>query len=284
MPEPREILVIGATGTQGRAVVRHLLRAGMRVRGLTRRPTSATAKRLAEAGATLCSGNLDQAASVEAAMRGVSGVYLVTEFFKNGIPAEIRQGRLVADLCARLRVAHLVHASVNGADRDSGVPHFESKGAIERHIRALGLPATVLRPAIFMEDLTEAQYVPPASWGMMPKLVGPDRPVKWIAVDDIGAAAAAVFARPEEFLGGTIPLVGDVRSMAEARALFAQVRGRRPFALPMPTALFRRLVGEELVLMWRWLATETMEGDPKQTRLLVPEVKDMAMWLREKAR
>jgi uncharacterized protein YbjT (DUF2867 family) len=212
-------------------------------------------------------------------MRGVHGVYLVTEFFQNGIPAEIRQGRLVADLCARLGVAHLVHASVNGADRNSGVPHFESKGAIERHIRDLGLPATVLRPAMFMEDLTEAQYVPPATWGMMPKLVGPDRPVKWIAVDDIGAAAAAVFTRREEFLGASIPLVGDVKSMAEARELFAQVGGRRPFALPMPTALFRHLAGEELVLMWRWLATATMEGDPTQTRLLVPELKDMATWL-----
>jgi uncharacterized protein YbjT (DUF2867 family) len=284
MPDAREILVIGATGSQGRAVVQHLLAAGMRVRGLTRRPGSAVAQRLTAAGATLCPGNLDLPASVEAAMRGVHGVYLVTEFFKNGIPAEIRQGRLVVDLCARLGVAHLVHASVNGADRDSGVPHFESKGVIERHIRTLGLPATVLRPAIFMEDLTEAQYVPPASWGMMPKLVGPDRPVKWIAVDDIGAAAATVFTRREEFLGRSIPLVGDVRSMADARALFTRVRGRRPFALPMPTALFRRLVGEELVLMWRWLATETMDGDPTLTRTLVPELKDMAMWLRGRAR
>lgn len=190
----------------------------------------------------------------------------------------------MADLCARLRVAHLVHASVNGADRKSGVPHFESKGVIEHHIRMLGLPATVLRPAIFMEDLTQAQYVPPASWGMMPRLVGRDRPVKWIAVDDIGAAAAAVFTRGEEFLGRALPLVGDVRSMAEARALFVGVRGRRPFALPLPTALFRRLVGEELVLMWRWLATETMDGDPGQTRMLVPGLKDMEMWLRGRER
>jgi uncharacterized protein YbjT (DUF2867 family) len=119
---------------------------------------------------------------------------------------------------------------------------------------------------------------------MMPKLVGPDRPVKWIAVDDIGAAAAAVFTRREEFLGTSIPLVGDVRSMAEARAVFARLLGRRPFALPLPTALFRRLVSEELVLMWRWLAIETMDGDPMQTRMLVPEVKDMSAWLRARAR
>ena len=62
------------------------------------------------------------------------------------------------------------------------------------------------------------------------------------------------------------------------------MRGRRPFALPMPTALFRRLVGAELLLMWRWMSTETMDGDPATTRQLVPGLKDMATWLRGRAR
>jgi uncharacterized protein YbjT (DUF2867 family) len=277
--ESPEILVIGATGTQGRAVARHLLAGGMKVRGLTRKPTSPASSALAASGVAIHQGDLDSPGSVEAAMRGAAGVYLVTDFFKNGIAGEIRQGKIVADLCGRLGVRHLVHASVSGADRSSGVPHFESKAEIERHIRALGVPATILRPAVFMEDLTDRQYVPPASWGMMPKLVGPDRPVKWISVDDIGAAAAAVFDRRDEFVGAALPLVGDERSIRQARELFTRVLGKRPFALPMPTFLFRRLVSEDLVLMWTWLASHSMDGDAATTRALVPGVKDMATWL-----
>jgi uncharacterized protein YbjT (DUF2867 family) len=280
--DPTGILVIGVTGSQGRAVARHLLARGMSVRGLTRNPESASARALAGAGVTLVRGDLDVPASVEAAMRGVQGVYLVTEFFKNGIPGEIRQGKLVADLAARLGLPHLVHASVSGADRHSGVPHFESKGEIERHIRTLGIPATFLRPTIFMEDLTDRQYVPPASWGMMPKLVGPDRPLKWISVGDVGAAAAAVFSRREEFAGAVIPLVGDVLSMNQARDLFTRVRGRPPFAMSMPTALFRRFVSDDLVRMWTWLAAHPMDGDVATTRALVPGVRDMETWLRER--
>jgi uncharacterized protein YbjT (DUF2867 family) len=171
----RETLIVGVTGTQGRAVAHHLLAAGARVRGLTRDPSSKAARALATAGVTLFAGDLDDAASVERAMRGVDGVYLVTDFFRNGIPGEIRHGKLVADLAAKTKVGHLVHASVSGAEARTGVPHFDSKWEIEAHVRALGLPATILRPVVFMEDLTERQYVPPASWGMMPKLVGPKR-------------------------------------------------------------------------------------------------------------
>ncbi len=259
-PVSRDILVIGATGTQGRAVIRRLLEGGHKVRGLTRTPSSKGALALAARGVTLIQGDLDDRASVATAMQGADGVYLVTDFFKNGIAGEIRQGKLVADLCAELRIGHLVHASVNGADRHSGVHHFDSKGEIEAHIRSLAIPATFLRPAVFMEDLVDKQYFPPASWGMMPKLVGPDRPVKWVSVEDIGVAAATAFARRDAVFGVAVPLVGDEQSMTQARALFARVTGKKPFALPMPTFLFRRVISEDLVLMWKWLATNTMDG------------------------
>lgn len=277
---PAQILVIGATGTQGRAVSRQLLARGFAVRGLTRNPASPAAQRLAALGATPVAGDLDDATALEAAMRGVHGVYLVTEFFKNGIEGELRHGKRVAELAKRVGVRHLVHASVAGADRRSGVPHFDSKGEIEAHIRSLGIPATFLRPTIFMEDLTDKQYFPPASWGMMPKILGPDRPVKWIGVDDIGAAAAEAFTRGQALHGAAIALVGDVRSMAASRELFRRVRGKAPFALPMPTFLFRRLISEELVRMWEWLAAHEMDGDVAATRALVPDLKDMETWLR----
>ena len=68
-----------------------------------------------------------------------------------GPEGEERQGKLLASLAAEAGVQHFVYCSAGGVDRHSGVPHFESKHAIEEHIRALGLPATILRPAAFME-------------------------------------------------------------------------------------------------------------------------------------
>ena len=55
-----------------------------------------------------------------------------------------------------------------------------------------------------MEDLTEARYVPLVGWGMMTRIIGPRQPVQWIAVDDIAAAATAVFANPGSFVGETV--------------------------------------------------------------------------------
>lgn len=276
------IVVTGATGTQGGWVARALLSAGTHVRALTRKPDGAAARALAALGAEIVRGDLDDRASLERAFDGADGVYAVTDFFRNGIPAEIAHGKRMADVAGELRIPHFVFASVAGPDEATGVPHFDSKRAIERHIRGLDLPYTFVRPTIFMEDLTEKQYVPPASWGMMPKIVGPDRKIRWIAVEDLGRAAAAIFADREAFVGRAVALAGDELSIAEARELFRRVRGKAPFALPMPVWLFRRLVSAELVAMWEWLADHELVASVAETRKLVPGALDMERWYRGK--
>jgi len=276
------ILVTGATGTQGGAVARHLLKAGMTVRALTRKPDGAAAKALVALGAAIVQGDLGDRESLVRAFSGADGVYAVTDFFKNGIPAEIEQGKRMADVAKETGVGHFVLASVAFPTGTSGVPHFDSKREIERHVESLGIRYTFLRPSLFMEDLTEKKYVPPGTWGMTPKLVGRDRPIRWIAIDDVGAAAARVFADPEAFAGRAVSLAGDELSIAQARELFRKTDGKAPLALPMPTWLFRRLVSEDLVLMWQWLATHDFDSSVAETKLLLPGVRDMATWLREK--
>jgi hypothetical protein len=117
---------------------------------------------------------------------------------------------------------------------------------------------------------------------MVRKLVGADRPIFWVSVEDIGAVAAAVFDDRERFLGQRLPLAGDRRSIDEARRVFEEVDGKRPFAMAMPTWLFRRFVSKELVLMWQWLAREEFDADVDATRRILPNARDMAAWLREK--
>lgn len=280
----KTIVVTGITGSQGGATARALLRRGAKVRGLTRKPDSPRARALSALGVEMVRGDLDDATSLEHAFDGADGVYGVTDFFKNGIDAEIAHGKRIADVCKKMGVPHLVYASVASADRATGVPHFASKWAIEQHIRAIGQPATMLCPTLFMEDLTEKQYVPPANWGMLRKLVGADRPIFWVSVDDIGAVAAAIFYHRERFLGQRVPLAGDRRSIDEARCVFEEIDGKAPFAMAMPAWLFRRLVSRELVLMWEWLARDEFDADVEATRRTLPEIRDMASWLREKRR
>ncbi len=278
----KTIVITGATGSQGGATARALVRAGARVRGLTRNTDTPKAKALAALGVELVRGDLDDPASLASAFEGADGVYGVTDFFTNGIAGEITHGKRIADVAKEKKVPHLVFASVASADRAPSIPHFASKVEIEKHIAAIGQPATILGPTIFMEDLTEKKYVPPANWGMFRKIVGPDRPIHWIGVDDIGAIAAKVFFDRERFVGKKLAIATDRRSITEARSVFEAVDGKRPFAFAMPTWMFSRLVSDDLVKMWTWMASHEFDADVEATRKLLPEARDMTAWLRAK--
>ena len=141
------ILVAGATGRQGSAVVRHLRPKGWRLRALTRNPGSPAAQDLARQGIEIVQGDLEEPESLERATEGVYGVYSVQDFWAVGAKREVMQGRNLADAAKKAAVQHFVYSSVGGAERHSGIDHWESKWEIEQHIRNIGLPATVLRPA-----------------------------------------------------------------------------------------------------------------------------------------
>jgi uncharacterized protein YbjT (DUF2867 family) len=147
MTVERVVLVIGATGNQGGATVQHLLDNGHRVRALVRDPGTAAAQRLREQGVHLLRGDMEDAGSLRAAMHDVQGVFSVQALaYEPTLATEVRQGKLVADVAAQLRIQHLVYSSVGGAERHTGIDHFESKAEIERHLRKVGVPATILRP------------------------------------------------------------------------------------------------------------------------------------------
>lgn len=274
------LAITGITGTQGGAVARELLRRGWRVRGLTRRPRSRAALRLAAAGVEIVGGDMGDPSALDALLRRASAVYCVTDFFRNGVDRAAAHGKLVAERAARARVSHFVFASIASADQRTGLHKFESKGEVERYIRALGLPATLLRPTLFMQDLTDARYAPPFNWGMISRVVGEHRPLPWIAVEDIALVTAKVLLEPRRYVGTDVPLTGDVLSIAEARATFVRVTGRRPLSLSIPNWLFARLVHPALAEMWQWLAEHAWGCPVERTREHHQEVRSLESWLR----
>jgi uncharacterized protein YbjT (DUF2867 family) len=279
----RLVAVTGATGRQGGAVAASLLADGWRVRAITRKPDGKPARRLADQGAEVVGADMADRAALVRAFTGAYGVFSVQNPMISGLEGEIAQGRNVGDAALEAGVRHLVYGSGGVGLAGTGVGSWESKLVIQAHLESLGLPLTVLRPNAFMELMTDRAYFPAAStWHVMPKLTGPDMPVSWISVEDLGAIAARAFAHPDRFVGADLKLTADVASNAECRAIWHSVKGRRPPHFPMPVWLFERIVGTDLTTMWRWLRTANLQFDPGPTRELLPTAMTVAEWLRRR--
>src|SRR5439155_4650288 len=203
------VLVTGATGRQGGAVIRRMLPKGWKLRALTRHPANAAAQDLARQGIEVVQGDLEDPTSLERALRGAYGVYSVQDFWAVGATREVEQGKQLADAAKKASVAHFVYSSVGGAERNSGIDHWQSKWEIENHIRQLGLPATILRPVAFMENYYIDQVEISILKGKLLDPIRADKPYQTIAIDDIGAFAALAFERPREFIGLELEIAGS---------------------------------------------------------------------------
>lgn len=277
------ILVTGATGRQGGAAVRHLRARGIRVRALTRNARAPRAQALAEEGVEVAQGDMDDVESLKRAMRGARAVYSVQDFWTVGAEREVQQGTNVADAARAADVEHIVFSSVGGAERSSRIDHFESKRLIEHHIRALGLPATMIRPASFMENY----YIPAVEKGLVKgRLVDPvraDTPYQSIATDDIGKFVALAFARPQEFIGVEIEIAGSELTNREAVEVFTRVLGRPVKFKKLPMPIVRIALGKEFFQMFRWFNEGGYRADVEGLRRRYPELKLRTLedWLRE---
>jgi len=284
MKGDKTILVTGATGRQGSAVARHLLEEGWQVRALTRDPDKPNAKALKEAGADVIKGDLNKPKPLKLFFKDLHGVFSVQNPWVTGLEKEVEHGIEIADMAADTGVKHLVYSSAWPVKPGTGVPHFETKVKIENHIKALGLPYTILRPTGFMELMSEKDFVPPLmAWNVMGKILGDDFPLTWVACDDIGAVAARVFANTKEFAGREIPIAGDAKSMAECRQIYYSIHNKYPFRIPAPVWLFK-MMQKDIYRMYQWMKSEPVSnGVIDKTRELHPEVMNVESWMRKSA-
>lgn len=274
------VAVVGATGRQGSAVVRHLLHDRWRVRALTRDPSGPVARALGDHGAEVQRVDTEDIGSLRRAFEEAHGVFNVQNPMTGSAEAEVRQGGNVAAAAAASGVSHVVYGAAGVGDEVTGIGSWDSKLAVSERFRDLGLRVTVLRPMAFMELMTDKGYYPSVGvWHLMPKLMGGSRPVGWLCTDDLGAVAARVFADPESWGNRSLSLVSDVQSIDACRQIWAEVCGRRPRGFPMPVWLFERFVGNDLTTMWRWLRSAEFELSPDVARSILPEAVTVRDWL-----
>jgi uncharacterized protein YbjT (DUF2867 family) len=276
--EERLIVVAGATGKQGGAVARSLLDRAFPIRALTRNPQKPEAQALADQGAEVVQGDMEDHSAMERALEGAYGVFSVQTFWETGYDGEVQQGKTVADAAKAAGVEHFVYSSVGSAHRQTGIPHFESKWEIEEYLRQIGLPYTILRPTFFMQNWEWTREM--ILGGTLAQPFDPDKPFQQVAVEDVGAFAAIAFENPGRWIGREVDLAGDEQSMTEIAETFGRVIGREVSYYQVPWNQFEEQMGEEVTVNYRWFNDVGYEADIAALQQEYPELTSFERYLR----
>jgi uncharacterized protein YbjT (DUF2867 family) len=246
------ILVTGATGHQGGAVVRHLLDRGYKVRAMTRHPESNNAGTLKKLGAELVKGDFDDPKSLDRALDGAWGAYSVQNTWEAGVVREEEQGKHFAGLARKKDIAHFVYSSVGSAHRSTGIPHFDNKWRIEQAVRSLKFPSyTIIRPVFFMENFTLPWFLPGLMEGMLLIGIRPETVLQMIAVDDIGKFGLMAFEHHEEMNGVELDIAGDQRTMPETAEILSGKIGKKIQYVEVPKEDVRKW-STDFAIMLEW--------------------------------
>lgn len=242
------VVVIGATGKQGGAVAKGLLERGHEVRAVTRNPGSEKAKQLANAGATIVQASVEDTAALTRALEGATSLFAMTTP-AGGVQAETRQGVSAAD-AAKAAGVHLVFNSVGSADRHTGIPHFDSKYEVEKHIAKIGVRATIVAPVYFMENLYFAKEQ--LAKGIYAGPLPPTRRLAQVAVADIGAVAVSALENPDRYAGKRFDVASEELTGNNVVAILSRVTGR-PFTYQqIPLDAIRQRMGDDGAKMYEW--------------------------------
>jgi uncharacterized protein YbjT (DUF2867 family) len=220
------IIVTGATGTVGRHVVEQLVKRGADVRALVRDVSKANFP----AGVDVVQGDLLDVDSLRSAFAGVSTLFLLNAV----VPDEYTQALIALNVAREAGIERIVYLSVIHSDLYVNVPHFAGKFGVERMIEQMGMNATILRPAYFMDnDVTIKDVV--TGYGIYPMPIG-SKGLAMIDTRDIGEIAAIELIRREQSATPLpihrINLVGpETLTGMDVAAIWTEVLGR-PIAYP----------------------------------------------------
>ncbi len=254
MAETKTILVAGATGQQGGVVARSLLKRGHRVIGLTR--SASKLKALAAAGIEGAQGDLTQRASLAPLVRNVDGFFIVTTPFGPDFSVhpetEVQQGTTAIDAAKAASVAQVVLASVASADRNTGIPHFESKAKVEQYLKAARIPHTITRPVAFMDNYVSPWMTSSLQRGIMEVPLPPTTRQQLVAVKDVGEFVARAFDDPKAALGKTVELAGDELAFGDLPAALSKKLGHPIRYVEQPEEEARKRMGDDGFRMFQF--------------------------------
>ena len=303
----KTIAVVGATGAMGRSIVRALVdhpSQEFQVRALTRNPSGKRAKEL-EAYSdkiTAVQADTNDQKSLEAAFRGVHGVFCNTDYWNAGSRVqEIVQSINVATACLNVSVEHLVYSSleyVSAITKSAlSLPYFDSKAEASESILAMLPKATILISAPYFENflgyaLPEKRQRSDGDFEFVFKDPMADKPYTMVALDDIGQFAAYAFAEFDSVRGKKLYVASDSPTMMEVADTFSRVTGLSAVYEPMTLEEFRETHkgtvndiqdspdGEFVGNMFEFIRDYGIDRDYDFIKSINPKVMDFEAWLR----
>jgi uncharacterized protein YbjT (DUF2867 family) len=287
----RRILVSGATGKQGGALIAALTSSPsptFHIYALTRNPKSRSAQALASTpNVTVVAGDFSAPAAIFAQIPKPWGFFSVT----NPLNAsrEEAQGKAMTAAALSAGVQHIVFTATDrGPNSDTDptvVPHFASKFRIEQDIvaatAAAGATYTFLRPVAFYENLSN-DFLGKGFVSMW-RLNGAASRIKFVSTKDIGKVAADAFLHADEqqYRNKALALAGDDISLADFERVFKEETGKvLPETFGVVGRGLRWALREQLGIMFDWFVTVGFGVDVRRNREVYPFLKDFRAWLR----
>lgn len=247
----RKVLVTGVTGNQGGSVARALLNDDHEVVGITRNKESEKARELTAQGARLHSMDFSDGQAMVDLMSSVDTVFAMTSPYEAGIDGEIEQGIGLVNAALEAKVGHFVFSSVGDADRDTGIPHFESKNAVEKYLSSLDLPWSIVAPAYFMDNLYYPFMLDGLKEGVLKMAMPGDRVLQQIAVEDIGRFVSLLVTERDNWFGERINISGDEISGNDVARIISRICGKR-IRYEGFDPMYMRQESEDMALMYEW--------------------------------
>ncbi len=306
MAENKIIAVFGATGAQGGGLVRAILDdpdGGFAARAITRDPSSPKARALADLGAEVVAGDIDDAESLARALAGAHGAYFVTFFWAHFSPErEKAEAKAMAQAAKATGLHHAIWSTLEDTRRwvplsddrmptlmgEYKVPHFDAKGESDAYFRELGVPTTFLLTSFYWDNLIH--------FGMAPKkgadgrlaftLPMGDKRLPGIAAEDIGRCAYGIFKGGDPHIGKTVGIAGDRPTGAQMAAELGRALGQEVIYNAVTPAQYRAFGfpgADDLGNMFQFKHDFEPDfcgaRDPAVARALNPKLQDFRTWL-----
>lgn len=268
MPSPESpYVVLGATGNQGGAVLHALQDAGKPVRAVVRFTDSDRSLELADRGIPLAVADIATGKGLDDAFADASGVFALTTPFESGADAEVGQGDNIITAATSVGVPHLVFSSVASADRNTGIPHFDSKYEVEKKLAASSLSHTIVGPTYFYDNLLGGLDALKA--GVIPMGMPAEKPLQQLSRRDLGRFVAMIFDAPADFAGRRIDLASDeITPNAMAEAVSAATGDKVQAESFDP----ERISSPDMRAMFTFLATEGYSVDVAALHAAYPQI------------
>lgn len=288
----KSLLITGATGKQGGAVIENILASpqasSFTLFAVTRDINTLRAQKLARLpNVSVVQGDMSDPEAIFSQIGPVWGVYSV----QINSDAEEQQGKAMIDAAVLNGVRHFVYSSGDRGGPEVSpknptfVKNFAAKYNIEKHLEhraarsAQNMTYTILRPVTFFDNLTTDVHG--RGFARMWEQMG-SKSLQMVSTKDIGWFAAQSFLYPEKHQNTALTLVGDELTQPEADAVFKEVTGKAMALAPCPIAsavkfVLKGSVGD----MFKWFEKEGYGGDVEECRLANPKMQDFRAWMED---